>query len=162
LTGPTRRRSLFAAFRAGIGDEVAATGAPVSAVTESQSEIAPVPATDSPEPETEGAQTAATVGNAEDLGAVRGPAEPAAPTPQPAGPTAKLARESAEPATGSVEPARGGVFSGTKAQIRLTPSKAPTHPASGRRGDLFVDGAGRLWFCRSGGKVASWKQVKLV
>jgi hypothetical protein len=45
---------------------------------------------------------------------------------------------------------RGGSFGGDKAQIRLKPSNRGTHPASGRRGDLFVDAGGRLWFCRGG------------
>ena len=137
LTIPNRRRSLFAAFRGGVEDHVASTDAPVPTAIESESvsEMVPAPATDSLEPAIEAAEIAASVGSTDDLvAAVSGP----------------------------VEPARGGVFAGTKAQIRLTPSKAPTHPTSGRRGDLFVDSAGRLWFCQSGGKAASWKQVKLV
>lgn len=51
---------------------------------------------------------------------------------------------------------RGGVFKGDKAQVLLIPSSATTHPSSGKKGDLFVDSSGRLWFCK-GGK--SWKQV---
>jgi hypothetical protein len=51
---------------------------------------------------------------------------------------------------------RGGQFSGQAAQVRLRPSSATSHPASGQRGDLFVDKAGRLWFCKGG---ANW--VKL-
>jgi len=51
---------------------------------------------------------------------------------------------------------RGGVFQGDLAQIRLVASSALTHPTSGTRGDLFVDKAGRLWFCRSG---TNWRQL---
>jgi hypothetical protein len=45
---------------------------------------------------------------------------------------------------------RGGRFWGKKAQIRLQPSTATTHPASGLAGDLFLDKAKRLWFCKGG------------
>lgn len=51
---------------------------------------------------------------------------------------------------------RGGVFNGTLAQIRLGPSGASSHPASGQAGDFFVDKSHRLWFCKGG---TSWKQV---
>jgi hypothetical protein len=51
---------------------------------------------------------------------------------------------------------RGGQFSGGKAQVRLMPSSAATHPANGALGDLFLDKSGRLWFCK-GGK--TWKQI---
>ena len=44
---------------------------------------------------------------------------------------------------------RGGVFSGTAAGIQLTP-QAGSHPASGSKGDLFVDHNTHLWFCRGG------------
>jgi hypothetical protein len=57
---------------------------------------------------------------------------------------------------------RGGLFAGRKAQLRLVPSSAATHPTSGATGDLFVDKSGRLWFCRKGGNPAVWKQVSLV
>jgi hypothetical protein len=43
---------------------------------------------------------------------------------------------------------RGGIFSGGKAQLKLHPSSASTHPTKGQRGDLFVDKSGRLWFCK--------------
>lgn len=49
---------------------------------------------------------------------------------------------------------RGGVFKGAAAQVRLAASTASTHPASGQRGDLFVDKVGRLWFCKTG---TTWK-----
>jgi hypothetical protein len=45
---------------------------------------------------------------------------------------------------------RGGRFAGKKAQIRLDPSTATTHPGSGLKGDLFVDASPRLWFCKGG------------
>jgi len=51
---------------------------------------------------------------------------------------------------------RGGVFIGTAAQVRLSPSSASSHPASGSRGDLFVDAAGRLWFCKG---ATTWHQL---
>jgi hypothetical protein len=51
---------------------------------------------------------------------------------------------------------RGGVFSGGKAQLKLSPSSASTHPKRGQRGDLFVDKSGRLWFCK--GKT-TWVQL---
>jgi hypothetical protein len=52
---------------------------------------------------------------------------------------------------------RGGVFQGDKAQVRLVPSTAASHPSSGAAGDLFVDTSNRLWFCKGG---TNW--VKLV
>jgi len=45
---------------------------------------------------------------------------------------------------------RGGAFSGKLAQLRLSPSAATSHPASGAAGDLFVDKSKRLWFCKGG------------
>ena len=50
----------------------------------------------------------------------------------------------------------GGFFQGFTAAVHLVPSGAPTHPATGLRGDLFVDATGRLWFCKGG---ALWKQL---
>jgi hypothetical protein len=48
---------------------------------------------------------------------------------------------------------RGGLFSSDKAaQVRLNPSALTTHPASGSKGDLFVDRAGNLWYCKGGTK----------
>jgi hypothetical protein len=55
-----------------------------------------------------------------------------------------------------VKGGRGGVFHGGKAQLKLSPSSASTHPTRGQRGDLFVDKTGRLWFCK--GKT-TWKQL---
>lgn len=51
---------------------------------------------------------------------------------------------------------RGGRFRGAKAQIQLVPGSAGNHPASGAPGDLYVDSAKRLWFCRGG---VNWVQV---
>lgn len=51
---------------------------------------------------------------------------------------------------------RGGIFKGGTAQMKLIPSSSATHPASGDRGDLFVDASGRLWFCKGS---ATWKQL---
>ncbi len=51
---------------------------------------------------------------------------------------------------------RGGIFLGKLAQLRLNPSGDTTHPASGKRGDFFVDKSGRLWFCKGG---TTWKQL---
>jgi hypothetical protein len=48
------------------------------------------------------------------------------------------------------------VFKGGKAQLRLVPSTATTHPASGTLGDLFLDKNTRLWFCKGG---STWKQI---
>jgi hypothetical protein len=49
---------------------------------------------------------------------------------------------------GESDTGRGGALSGPVAQLRLTPSNDHTHPASGARGDLFVDSHGRLWYCK--------------
>ena len=51
---------------------------------------------------------------------------------------------------------RGGVFSGPTAQLRLVPSTAATHPASGTAGDLFMDKSNRLWLCKG---TTSWVQL---
>ena len=51
---------------------------------------------------------------------------------------------------------RGGIFTGSVAALQLMPSTAPTHPATGQPGDLFVDAAHRLWYCLGG---SGWKQL---
>ena len=51
---------------------------------------------------------------------------------------------------------RGAVLIGKKAQLRLQPSSAATHPATGATGDLFVDSTGRLWFCKGS---TTWVQI---
>jgi hypothetical protein len=43
---------------------------------------------------------------------------------------------------------RGGRFHGKRAQIKLVPSTAATHPASGSAGDIFLDASKRLWLCK--------------
>lgn len=53
---------------------------------------------------------------------------------------------------------RGGLFAGGAAQIQLAPAGS-THPASGQRGDLFADSAGRLWYCKTTGAKATWHQI---
>ncbi len=57
---------------------------------------------------------------------------------------------------GTSNSGRGGLFAGKLAQLRLAPSTAAGHPATGAAGDLFVDKGGRLWFCNGGTK---WKQL---
>ncbi len=54
---------------------------------------------------------------------------------------------------------RGGIFTGTKAQVRLTPAAAATKPATGARGDLFVDSSGRLWYCKTPSVTTGWVQL---
>jgi hypothetical protein len=49
------------------------------------------------------------------------------------------------------------MFSGGAAQLRLVPGASV--PASGQTGDLFVDSAGHLHYCKAGGSTATW--VKL-
>jgi hypothetical protein len=51
---------------------------------------------------------------------------------------------------------RGVVAQGGKAQLRLVPSSAITHPSRGAAGDLFLDKSHRLWFCKGG---ATWRQI---
>jgi hypothetical protein len=50
---------------------------------------------------------------------------------------------------------RGGVFTGGAAAIQLTPGSSPTPPANGQTGDLYVDSAGGLWYCKQG----SWLKL---
>lgn len=57
---------------------------------------------------------------------------------------------------GTSERGRGAQFRGRKAQLRLQPSTANSHPSSGATGDLFVDRHGRLWFCKGG---RNWRQL---
>ena len=54
---------------------------------------------------------------------------------------------------------RGGSFGGKAANIRLRPSNANSHPVSGQAGDLSVDKANRLWYCKRGGNKATWVQL---
>jgi hypothetical protein len=57
---------------------------------------------------------------------------------------------------GRSDAGRGGRFSGKKAQIKLDPSTAATHPASGAVGDIFLDASKRLWLCKGG---TSWVRL---
>ena len=50
----------------------------------------------------------------------------------------------------------GAVFAGKTAQVQLVPSSAASHPAKGSSGQLFVDRANRLWFCREG---TNWQRL---
>src|SRR5436190_10447032 len=50
----------------------------------------------------------------------------------------------------------GATFAGKIAQVQLVPSSEAGPPASGAGGQLFVDSAKRLWFCRGG---ANWQQL---
>jgi hypothetical protein len=54
---------------------------------------------------------------------------------------------------------RGGQFTGSKAQVRLLPSNRKTKPSTGKRGDLFVDASGRLWYCKTGASTTGWVQL---
>jgi hypothetical protein len=51
---------------------------------------------------------------------------------------------------GESDNGRGGLFKGKKAQLRLEPSTATTHPSSGTAGDIFLDKSKRLWLCKGG------------
>ena len=57
---------------------------------------------------------------------------------------------------GAAAHGRGGVFKGSKAAIRLRPTGANSHPATGQVGDTVVDNSGRLWFCQRG---AAWRRL---
>ena len=50
----------------------------------------------------------------------------------------------------------GAKLTGKTASLLLTPSTAPTHPASGAPGSFFVDQSNRLWFCSGG---PSWHRL---
>jgi len=52
--------------------------------------------------------------------------------------------------------ARGAKLRSEVAQLWLAPAKKSTHPTTGQAGDLFVDAATRLWFCKGG---SSWHQL---
>jgi hypothetical protein len=67
-----------------------------------------------------------------------------------------VARGTGSGVYGQSDNGRGGTFVGKKAQIRLNPSAAVTHPTTGYKGDLFVDTSGRLWFCKGG---TNWVQL---
>jgi hypothetical protein len=56
---------------------------------------------------------------------------------------------------GTSNKGRGGIFKGGRAQLRLIPSTAASHPATGQKGDLFHDRSGRLWFYNG----ATWLRI---
>ena len=60
--------------------------------------------------------------------------------------------------------ALGGVFSGTRAPVRLVPSKSKGSPTSGHHqiGELYADAVGELFYCVADGTPGTWKMVKLV
>jgi hypothetical protein len=62
-------------------------------------------------------------------------------------------------ASGSGGAGRGGVFAGAAAQVQLAPGALASHPRSGKRGDLYADKNGRLWFCKKTGNPALWHQI---
>jgi hypothetical protein len=57
---------------------------------------------------------------------------------------------------GASSTGRGAILSGKVAQLRLQPSAAGTHPASGAAGDLFLDSSARLWLCQG---ATAWVRV---
>jgi hypothetical protein len=58
--------------------------------------------------------------------------------------------------SGASSGGRGAVFTGPRAQVKLTPDTSASHPHRGQAGDLFVDKSHRLWFCKGG---TTWKQI---
>jgi hypothetical protein len=59
--------------------------------------------------------------------------------------------------SGTSDTGRGRLFqSGSKAQVRLIPSTAASHPASGQAGDLFLDTSRRLWLCKG---ASTWAHI---
>jgi hypothetical protein len=64
---------------------------------------------------------------------------------------------------GASENGHGGSFRGGQAPVRLQPSDSPGAPATGARlsGEFYVDSAGDLYFCKTGGsgKAAKWTKL---
>ena len=75
-------------------------------------------------------------------------ADPIAASPVKTGVYAYAGQDGAVGVHGVAPLGRGGRFKGAKAQIRLDPSTATTHPNSGQAGDIFVDKSKRVWFCK--------------
>ncbi len=76
------------------------------------------------------------------------------------GPAVIAANSSSGPGLqASSDSGRGGLFSGSAAQVQLAPGARSTHPTSGKRGDLYADSTGRLWFCKKTGSRATWHQI---
>ena len=77
--------------------------------------------------------------------------------PQSVAAAAKAATRGSGPGLEAVsEQGVGATFDGKTAQVQLVPSTQPGPPASGDGGELFVDNAKRLWFCRGG---SNWQQL---
>ena len=57
----------------------------------------------------------------------------------------------------------GGVFEGNSAAVRLVPQASSGPPTSGshERGELLIDGNGKLFVCTTDGTPGKWKKVKL-
>jgi len=72
--------------------------------------------------------------------------------------TSGVARGTGSGVYGQSDNGRGGRFSGKKAQLKLDPSAATTHPASGDPGDIFLDKSKRLWLCKGG---TTWVRLDL-
>ena len=58
----------------------------------------------------------------------------------------------------------GGSFQGAVAPLHLEPATTKGHPTTGvhQRGDFWVDAAGVLFFCVTGGTPGVWKRVRLI
>ena len=58
----------------------------------------------------------------------------------------------------------GGHFRGGRAPLRLVPANTPGNPSSGnhKRGELFVDSNGDLFFCKGDGTPGTWFRVQLI
>jgi hypothetical protein len=98
-----------------------------------------------------------SAGNSTGLQGYSGPAGSLPPAPAKTGVYGYAAQDAtAVGVRGTSTVGRGGLFKGGAAQLRLSPSAATTHPASGLRGDLFADKHGRLWFCKG---ATTWKQL---
>jgi hypothetical protein len=66
---------------------------------------------------------------------------------------------------GSSSNSYGGEFNGGKAPVRLIPHASHSgKPTTGthKRGELFADAAGALWYCTHDGTPGTWRRVSLV
>ena len=72
--------------------------------------------------------------------------------------TSGVARGTGSGVYGQSDNGRGGRFNGKKAQLKLDPSAAATHPATGDAGDIFLDKSKRLWLCKGG---TTWVRLDL-
>jgi hypothetical protein len=56
----------------------------------------------------------------------------------------------------------GGYLSGGLAPLHLVPGTSATPPTNGQAGDLYVDAAGHLWYCKvsvNGSTPATWQEL---